>query len=392
MTALVALFWSAAILVAYTYFLFPLLLFLRGIFTPRSYASADLSPHVSLIIAAYNEASVIAAKLDNILALDYPRDRLEVLVVSDGSDDGTNEIVRGYAGRGVKLLALPRQGKAAALNAAVAAASGEILVFSDANSMYASDAILALVRPFADAQVGGVAGNQRYLSTKTAGPTDAGEKSYWGFDRKLKQFQSRAGHTTSATGAIYAIRRHLFRSVPAGVTDDFVISTYVIAQGYRLVFAPDAVAYESVATKSNEEWMRKVRVITRGLRAVILMRELLNPFRYGFYSLQLFSHKVLRRFMVFPHLILLVVSPLLWRRRFLYRVATVGQLGFYSLGLLGMWFNGRSIGRFKLFTIPFYFCMVNIACLLAVWNVIRGRRIERWEPRRERIYRHAEKN
>lgn len=248
--------------------------------------------------------------------------------------------------------------------------------------MFAPDAIRSLVRPFADAGVGGVAGNQCYSSSGRVGAAGAGERFYWAYDRTLKRFQSRAGNATSATGAIYAIRRHLFRPVPEGMTDDFVTSTGVIAQGYRLVFAPDAIAYEPVAGNRGKEWGRKVRVITRGLRGVFYMRQLLNPFAYGFYSLQLFSHKVLRRLMAFSYLALLMTSPLLWRRSAIYRVATLGQLTFYSLGLLGLWQNGRSLGRSKIFTIPFYFCMVNAASLQAVWNVLRGHRIARWEPQR----------
>lgn len=388
-----ALFWGAVALIVYTYLLFPALVFLRGLLWRRPYKQAEITPQVSLIIAAYNEANSIEAKLANILSLDYPRDRLEVIVASDGSNDGTEAIVRGYAGQGIKLLALPRQGKAPALNAAVAASSGEILVFSDANSMYAPDALRALVRPFADPKVGGVAGNQCYLSKtlragrigkeKQSGLTSAGEQGYWNFDRLLKQFESQAGNTISATGAIYAIRRALFQAVPGGVTDDFVTSTRVIAQGYRLVFAPEAVVYEPVAASGEVEFGRKVRVISRGLRGVIEMRALLNPFRYGFYAWQLFSHKVLRRLVVFPLLVLFLVSPLLWLKGWFYQAATLAQVGFYGCALLGMALGGTRLSRLKLFTFPFFFCMVNAASLLATLNILRGQRIERWETQRQ---------
>jgi len=380
-----ALFWSAAAMIGYTYLLFPAIVFLRGLFVRRTYATAEITPPVSLIIAAHNEESSIGAKLDNILSLDYPRDLLEVIIASDGSSDRTNEIVQRYTGQGVRLLALPRQGKAPALNAAVAASAGEILVFSDANSMYAPDAIRALVRPFADPQVGGVAGNQQYLPREATGASNDGEHSYWNFDRKLKRAQSQAGNTISATGAIYAIRRVLFDPVPQGVTDDFVTSTGVITKGYRLVFAPDAVAYEPLAESSRAEFGRKVRVITRGLRGVGMRRELLNPFRYGFYALQLFWHKVLRRLVVFPLLILLAVNPLLWHRGPVYRIAALLQAGFYLCGALGLLLGKTAVGRLKIFTIPFYFCMVNLAALQATLNVVRGRRINTWEPQRAEV-------
>lgn len=379
------LFWIAVGIIVYTYAAFPLLVFLRGLWWKRPYQSADITPKVTLVIAAYNEAKSIRAKLDNVLALDYPRELLEVLVASDGSTDSTNEIVHGYAEQGIRLLALPRQGKAGALNSAVAVATGEILVFSDANSMYAPDAIHALVRPFADPEVGGVAGNQVYLKENRSSGADAGEHSYWNFDRKLKQSQSQAGNAISATGAIYAIRRSLFRPVAVGVTDDFATSTDIIVQGYRLVFAPGAMAYEPVAASSGLEFGRKVRVITRGLRGVILRRELLNPFRHGFYALQLFSHKVLRRLVVLPLILLLVTNLFLWNKGIFYQLTLLAQVSLYSCGLLGFWLNGTRLGRSKLLALPFFFCMVNAASLLATINIIRGHRIDRWEPKRSGI-------
>lgn len=382
MSVLSVLFWVAVILIAYTYLGFSVLIFLRGLLLRRPIRSEEITPQVSMLIAAHNEAGSIGAKLDNVLSLDYPADALEVIVASDGSDDGTNAIVETYAEKGVRLLALPRVGKAPALNAAAAAARGEILLFSDANSIYAEDAIRTLVRPFADAQVGGVAGNQRYLRQGDVQGAGQGEKSYWRFDRQLKEFQGRAGNAISATGAIYAIRRSLFQPIPGGVTDDFYTSTGVIVQGYRLVFAADAAAYEPVAASSGREFERKVRVITRGLQAVILRRTLLNPFRYGFYSLQLFSHKVLRRMVVFPLLVVAVLSPLLWSRGLVYQLSTVAQAGFYGIAALHLALRETRLGRSKVFALPFYFCMVNAACLLAVLNLLRGHRIERWEPQR----------
>jgi cellulose synthase/poly-beta-1,6-N-acetylglucosamine synthase-like glycosyltransferase len=249
--------------------------------------------------------------------------------------------------------------------------------------MFASKAVRTLVQPFADAKVGGVAGNQRYLANVGAGAAGEGEKSYWSFDRLLKQFQSLAGNVTSATGAIYAIRRELFIVVPEGVTDDFVTSTRVIAQGHRLVFEPDAVAFEPVAGKSDREFARKVRVITRGLWAVVFMSQLLNPFRFGFYSIQLFSHKVLRRLVVFPLVVLFISSILLWQQGLFYQLTLVGQIAIYGLAGAGLLLAESEWGSFKLFSLPYYFCLVNGACLLAVWNVIRGHRIVRWNTIRE---------
>jgi cellulose synthase/poly-beta-1,6-N-acetylglucosamine synthase-like glycosyltransferase len=377
------LFWASVLTVLGTYLLFPLLVLVRALIRPRPHASADIRPSVSMVIAAHNEAASIGAKLENILSLDYPGDRLEVVIASDGSDDGTDEIVRSYAERGVRLLPLPRRGKAPALNAAVAAAQAEILVFSDANSLYAPDALGALVRPFADPLVGGVAGDQRYVADGAEDAIAAGEQRYWNLDRMLKTAESRAGNVISATGAIYAVRRSLFRPVPDGVTDDFFTSTGVVTQGYRLVFAPDAVAFEPVARTADLEFGRKVRVITRGLSGVLLRRELLYPRSHGFYAVQLLGHKVLRRLMVFPLAVAATTSPLLWRRGRIYRVATVLQAAVYGLGSVGILLARTPVGRRKAFVLPAFFCFVNAAALKATWNVVRGRRIDRWEPQRQ---------
>ena len=377
------LFWLGAGALAYTYVLFPLLVLLRAALRPRPHRTGDVTPAVSMVIAAHNEAASIGAKLDNLLSLDYPPERLEVVVASDGSDDGTDDIVRAHAERGVRLVAPGRVGKADALNAAVAAAGGDILVFSDANSMYAPDALRELVRPFADPEVGGVAGNQLYSSGDGATAIARGELQYWSLDRALKEAESRAGNTISATGAIYGVRRSLFRPVPPAVTDDFFVSTGVIAQGYRLVFAAGAVAFEPVAATGELEWQRKVRVMTRGLRGVLRRRELLDPRRHGFYAVQLLTHKLLRRTMAVPLALTAATAPLLWRRGRVYRAATVAQACLYGLGAAGLLLAGRPAGRHRALALPAFFCFVNLASLRAVWNVVRGRRIERWTPQRE---------
>lgn len=378
------LFWIAFFLVIYTYLIYPLIILLRGLFLKQPFYLSDVSDRVSIVIAARNEAKSIGKKLDNMLELNFPKDQFEVIIASDGSTDGTDDIVRGYAQSGFKLLSLPRVGKADALNAAVAASTGDIIVFSDANSMFAPEALHALTRPFADPKIGGVAGNQVYLG-KVERRANKSEHSYWNFDRILKKSQSEAGNTISATGAIYAIRRALFLPVPIGVTDDFVTSTRVIAHGYRLVFAPDAIAYEPSAESNSAEFARKVRIMTRGLQGVVVMRRLLNPFRYGFYAIELFSHKVLRRLIVFPLLVLAIISPFMWNEGLFFQLVTLGQVGFYVLALLGYFLRETSPGHTKPLALPFFFCMVYSASFLAALNILRGRRIDRWEPKRQEM-------
>lgn len=376
------LFWSSVTVILYTYIGFPFVSWLRSWTFRRSYRTADITPSVSVLIAAHNEENSIGDQVRNMLDLEYPEARLQIVVASDGSTDRTMEILRTFDDPRVVELDLPRGGKAAALNSGVKHCTGEILVFSDANSMFARNALRALVSPFADESVGGVAGDQRYSKGGINSAADAGERSYWNFDRLMKSWQSRAGNVTSATGAIFAIRRSLFKTVPEGVTDDFVTSTQVIAQGCRLVFAPDAAAYEPVAVSTGIEFGRKVRIITRGLRGVLQMRALLNPLRHGFYSVQLFSHKVLRRQMVFPLLVLLVTSGILAGTSPFYLLATVGQVCFYSAAFMGYLLNGTKVGRKKSLSIPFYFCLVNFACLIATFHSLTGKRVVLWKPQR----------
>jgi len=378
-------FWLALATIAYTYVGFPLLVLIRAALRPRPIRAASEAtgePSVSIVLAAHNEAGAIAARLDNLLALDYPADRIETIVASDGSDDSTVEIARRYSGRGVRVLDLGRVGKAEALNTAVATANGEIVVFTDANTTFEPSALRALVRPFADPEVGGTAGDQRYLPASGAIDAGAGERSYWDFDRRVKLAESAAGSTVAATGAIYAIRRELFEPVITGVTDDFITSTAVVAQGRRLVFVPDATAWEPVAGSNRLEYGRKVRIMSRGLRGVAARRALLDPRRTGFYAVQLASHKVLRRLMAVPLLVLAGASVLLAASAPFYLLAALGAAALTGLGAVGLAAPRSRLGRHRLAALAAFFLLVNVASLHALWNLLSGRRIERWEPRR----------
>jgi cellulose synthase/poly-beta-1,6-N-acetylglucosamine synthase-like glycosyltransferase len=378
------IFWSSVGLIVGTYVVFPILVLLRGALAQRPVRCGDATPRLSVVVAAHNEEEHIGARIDDLLAQDYPADAVEIIIASDGSDDRTEPIVRSYADRGVLLVAAPRRGKIPTLNDGVASATGDLLVFTDANTRFRSDTLRRLVRPFADPEVGGVAGNQIYTRGDAHSATADGERAYWSFDRLLKQAQSRAGSITSATGALYAIRRSLFRPIPEGVTDDFAISTQVVAKGYRLVFAADAVALEPVAVGAGTEFRRKVRVITQGLHAVRVMSELLDPFHHGFYAFQLAWHKLARRLMVLPMLGVLLASPWLWTAGPFYRGAALVVFAFLAAALAGFALRRTRWARSRILTLPFYFCLVNLAALLAVLNLLRGRRIGLWAPSREK--------
>jgi glycosyltransferase involved in cell wall biosynthesis len=374
-----ALFWAAAGLVAFTYVGAPLLILVRGAILRRPVAAAPIEPTVSVVIAAHDEAASIGARLANLMALDYPPERLEVIVASDGSSDRTVAIAREVPGARVTVLDLPRVGKAAALDAAVDAAAGDVIVFTDANTAFAGDAIRAIVRPLADPSVGGVAGNQVYTRSGPPG-NDAGERTYWDLDRLLKRAESAAGSTVSATGAIYALRRSLVPTIVAGVTDDFYTSTAVVDRGYRLVFAPDAIAYEPPARSAGAEYGRKVRIIGRGFRGVVARRALLDPRVSGFYAVQLGWHKLLRRLMAVPVVIMGVTSLSLVGSSRLHRLLTLAQLAGYGAAAAAILAPRSRLSRLKPVSLAGFFVLVNAASVHAAIDVLRGRRIERWEP------------
>lgn len=384
------LFWVTLGVLTWATVGFPLFLLVRGLLQQRPITKASITPSVSLVIVAHNEAATIEAKLENVYALDYPSDKLEVIVASDGSDDGTNELVATYAARGLRLLTFPRSGKIPALNAAVAQASGDILVFSDANSIYRSDALRALVAPFADPTVGAVGGDQRYASgggSRIAGGHVAsfGERLYWSFDRLLKTMQSRAGNMTSATGAIHAVRRELFLPVPLGVGDDFVISTRAIARGFRLVFERTAIAYEMVAPTYHAEFNRKLRVIVRGLRGLWAVRELFNPWHHGFYAVQIFSHKLLRWSVCWLALVLFAASVSLYGAGSIYRWSAQAQVLFYGCAFVAWGLRNSGLTRyraFKVFSVPLYLCLANYAALRAWLQLLGGKRVDVWDSKR----------
>jgi cellulose synthase/poly-beta-1,6-N-acetylglucosamine synthase-like glycosyltransferase len=377
------LFWSMAAVIAYAYVGYPLTVAVAARVLDRGVRKGAVYPRMSVIIAAYDEADSIGDKIRNVLASDYHADRLEVIVASDGSTDGTVRRASEVLSPRVRVLDLPRQGKAAALAAAVGHAAGDVLVFTDANTRFRRDSLGLLARSFNDPSVGGVAGRTTYVVGEGAEATGQGEDLYWEYDTWLKGLETWTGSVVSAHGGLYAVRRELFRPVedPA-VTDDFAISTAVVEQGRRLVFEPRAVAFERTMGRGPVEFRRRVRLMTRGIRGVLLRRRLLNPFRHGFYSVALASRKVVRRLVVLAFLPVLVASIALAPTSTFYAGAALGQVSLLWLAGLGWVLRSTPLGRWAVLYVPMFFCMANLAALVALWNVARGRRIERWTPHR----------
>ena len=381
------LFWCLVAIIAYTYAGYPLVAFAAGTILRRKVRRGEASrgglPLVSVIVAAYDEADDIQDRIRNLLASDYPKDRLEVVIASDGSTDRTVELASAVEPERVRVLDLPRRGKAAALAAGAAQAWGDVLLFTDANTVFRPDAVRVLVRNFADPDVGGVAGHTTYLVGDHTESAGRGEGLYWRYDTWLKRLETMTGSVVSAHGGMHAVRRELFRPVedPA-VTDDFAISTAVVAQGKRLVFEPGALGYEQPMSSTGSEFGRRVRLMTRGLRGILLRRELLNPFRTGFYAVAFASRKVLRRVLPLTFPLLLIISVALADESAVYALFAGGQLLILSAGVLGWTLRRTSLGRSPMLYVPFFFCMANLASVMALWNVVRGRRVERWTPQR----------
>lgn len=379
-------FWASAGWVAHTYAGFPILVAFRGLLRHRPLASGESLPSITVVVAAYNESATIIEKLANTLAMEYPPESLEVIVASDGSEDGTNELVAQF-GRGVRLLALPRLGKNGALTRAAGDANGEILVFTDADTMLTKRTLLHIAVPFADPDVGGVAGERRHGHESKPGRSAADQGK-----RLLRKLMSRAGNVTSAEGQIYAVRRELFQPVPENVLDDFWISTRVIAAHRRLVYEPEAASYPLAgATVVRRPFERKVRMNGPLFRAFWLGRDLFNPAEHGFYSLQLISHKLLRRLLFVPLIGLAVTAPGLRSRGRVYRAAALAQGALHGAALVGMFLRGTRLGRLPPLRAALRFDESNVAAAVALLQQLRGMRPrdDMWEPQRVDLHRSA---
>jgi len=370
------LFWVSAGVVVYVYAGYPLLLELLTRLRGRSIALGSPTPAVSLIVSAYNEAGVIGAKLENALAMNYPRELLDIIVVSDASDDRTDDIVHGFASRGVRLQRMSgRAGKSAGLNAALPLCRGEIVVFSDANAMYDAGTLRMIVRNFADPAVGAVTGETRYAKAHKDEAT-RNEGLYWRYEQWIKRLESRAGSLVGGDGALYAIRKSLYRPLRPDDLSDFVNPLQVVASGFRNVYETEAFSVEGGAGSFDREYRRKVRIVNRAWRAMMRNRALLNPFRFGLFAWQCFSHKLLRWLVPLFLLIAFVTNVVLVNERPIY-VATLGvQAAFYLAAIVGAFLAKRGGGGALL--VPYYFCLVNVACAHGILDYLRGETYTTW--------------
>lgn len=377
--------WACLAVVAYVYFGYPLLLSMGafGRRKPLQSNAADSSPRplISIIVAAHNEESQIGAKLENLLAAQYPREKREILIGSDGSSDATEDIVHGFAHEGIGLVSFPhQQGKSAMQNRLVAAASGEILILTDADCFFAPDAISLALDNFADPAVGLVTARPRYLNEGDTAITQ-NESLYLRCETWLRRQESERGLLAMASGSFVAIRRHLWRTIDAHWGDDFVLPLRVAhARLHNVLDERIGVTTQLSEAHPRAMLRTKVRIISKDFRCLLAHGRLLNPIRFGALSAALWSHKLLRWFV--PYFLLgLLLSNFLLLQHVTFRLVLALQIGFYSIALLGFALRGRLRG---LVSVPTSFCLVNVAALLGTLRCFARRSSSQWTPYRTR--------
>lgn len=374
---IVFLFWFSIGAILYTYIGYPLLLMLLARFRQRPWLQNPITPTVALVIPAYNEADCIAEKIENSVALHYPREKLEIIVISDGSSDETAVIAEQCAEQlkdnRIHIHNRPeRSGKLAVINWISPQVQSEIIIYTDANAMLMADSIHAIVRNFADATVGCVSGEKRVGG--------GGEGLYWRYESKLKELDSKIGSVMGATGELFAIRQSQFQPIPANsIIEDFVMSMSIVAQGQRVIYEPDAIATEDDLLSLRGDWQRRTRIAAGCFQTLFKMPGLLDP-RATQTAWQYFSHKVLRWLTPFLLPLLLLLNGLLISNPF-YAVLFVAQILFYGLGAWG-WLRMRRGKRGGLLHAIFFFFFTNFAIIAGFWRFVRGQQSVMWQKSR----------
>ncbi len=376
------IFIVAVLLIAYAYVGYPILMFLLSRVFRQPVRRAAILPRVTMIIAARNEEVSIGAKLENALSLDYPSDKFEIIVASDASSDATDEIVRKFGNRGVILHRQEvRQGKTRAQHRAVAVSSGDILVFSDATTMYEPDVLHKIVRNFADPNVGCVGGQLVYVDGQ-ASAIGKGCRSYWNYEKLIKYWESQFGSNIGVSGCLYSVRRSCYAKLASDMIDDFVIATEIHLQGLRTVYEPDAISKEDTNHRTPDEWRMRVRVIEQSIRALSRYKEVLSLRKHGAFAFQLISHKIFRYLVPGLMAIALVANWFAWYNNNLFSYLFFGQVLFYGIATFGWLANRFQIGIGPI-AIPYYFMLVNLATVRAFIKYLRGESYVVWEPVRE---------
>ncbi len=375
-------FWVLISVIIYTYLGYAVLLYvvlqIKKMFSKRSIPQSFNLPTVSVIISAFNEYDILDEKIENSLGLDYPKNKIEVIVVTDGSDDLSVDI--GSKHTDIRHLHEDeRRGKISAMHRGVRCATNEILVFTDANTILNKDALKNIVRHYENPKVGCVAGCKLVLEKGEGSIAGAGEGTYWKYESALKKMDSNLTSAMGAAGELFSIPKRLFREVESDtILDDFMLSMKLVIDGYRTVYEPDAKATEYGSVNTKEELKRKVRIAAGGIQSIARLKPLLNIFKYRLVSWQYISHRVLR-WSITPFALLIVLPLNIYLVPFkgVYQIFVCAQLIFYFLALIGWFLDGRF--KVKVFFIPFYFCMMNYAVLMGMSRYFKGKQSVIWD-------------
>lgn len=380
-------FWTLAGIMFYTYIGYIILLMICSqVKKIASKKESNLNNsaflEVTLLIAAYNEKSVIDEKVKNALTQNYPQDKIHQIWVTDGSTDGSDEVLKKY--ENIIVLHQPqREGKTAAINRAMPFVKTPITIFTDANTMLAPQAILELVAPFNDAKVGCVSGEKRISMNKVENATTSGEGIYWKYESFIKKLESDFGSTLSAAGELFAIRTKLYRPINNNtILDDFVISTNIAKQGFAIKYAPNAFASEKASTTITEEKKRKTRIAAGGFQTLFSKTDMLNPFKFPLLSFQFLSHKVLRWVFLPIALFLLpflnLALLMLYGENHLYIAIFIAQIFFYTLVFVGFLFRNKHTWAKWLF-LPYYLFVTNVSIIQGFGRYLSGKQNVKWE-------------
>jgi poly-beta-1,6-N-acetyl-D-glucosamine synthase len=378
------IFWVGILIVGYTYVGYGIIIYILSKLRKRtnvlSSAQDEHLPSVTLLVAAYNEADIIRKKIENTLELDYPKNKLEIFFVTDGSTDHTPEIVKEYTD--IQLFhSFERKGKIHAVNRVMKSVRTPIVIFCDANTDLNREAIKYIVRHYQDPTIGGVAGEKRILSKDKDNASGSGEGLYWKYESFLKKKDAEVYSIVGAAGELFSVRTDLFEEPAENmIIEDFYLSMRITAKGYRFAYEPEAFAIETASASVKEEWKRKVRISAGGFQAMSKLSYLLNPFRYGILSFQYISHRVLRWTLapLFLPIIFLTNAWLAFYRVPFYQLTMALQVLFYGLAFLGYLLRDRKIG-IKGFFVPYYFAVMNLSVYFGLNRYLRGKQSVVWE-------------
>ncbi len=389
MQILQIIFWILAFIVVYTYVGYGILLYLvikikRAFFASKKVFDETYQPDVTLFITAYNEKDYVESKMKNSLALDYPAGKLHIVWVTDGSDDGTPELLKQY--EQATVYHLPgRNGKISAMNRGMRFVKTPIVIFSDANTMLGKESVKRIAALFSDPKTGCVSGEKRIIDNEADSASGAGEGLYWKYESALKKWDAELYSVVGAAGELFAIRTALYRDVEKDtLLDDFVISLRVAQEGYTIQYDPEAYAIETASANVKEELKRKIRICAGGIQSVVRLRSLLNVFKYGTLSFQYISHRVLR--WTLTPLCLLLLIPAGFALAYHEGLSGVGlysllfwlQMIFYAAALTGWFFENRQT-RIKALFVPYYFFIMNLSVFLGFFRYLKRTQSVNWE-------------